>query len=145
MYGSLRHESGSFSRTKSSSPMVHGKTLCSVSVAMTTRGTGRDMFWVHSELYRLHRYCRKLWITWKEYRQTQTGENIPSIETMTHTELTHWLSRFVVEVRKVDGTEYPPNTLHHIVAGLQRHLRFKGNMVDLFKDQQPSRLAWMER
>ena len=64
---------------------------------------------------------------------------------MTHTELTHWLSRFVVEVRKVDGTEYPPNTLHHIVAGLQRHPRFKGNMVDLFKDQQPSRLAWMER
>ena len=36
----------------------------------------------------------------------------------------------------MDGTEYPPNTLHHIVAGLQRHLRFKGNMVDLFKDRQ---------
>ena len=49
-------------------------------------------------------------------------------------ELTHWLSRFVVEVRKVDGTEYPPNTLHDIVSGLQRHLRFKGKMVDLFKD-----------
>ena len=28
--------------------------LCSVSVAMPTRGTGRDMFWVHSELYSLY-------------------------------------------------------------------------------------------
>ena len=81
-------------------------------------------------------YCHKLWKTWRECRQTQTGENIPSIETMTHTELTHWLSRFVVEVRKVDGTEYPPNTLHHIVAGLQNHLRLEGKMVDLFKDRQ---------
>ena len=55
---------------------------------------------------------------------------------MTPTELNHWLSRFVVEARKTDGTEYPPNTLHHIVAGLQRHLLFGGRMLDSFKDQQ---------
>ena len=29
-------------------------------------------------------YCHKLWKTWREYRQTRTGENIPSIETDTY-------------------------------------------------------------
>ena len=41
----------------------------------------------------------------------------------------------MVEARKTDGSEYPPNTLHHIVAGLQRYLRFQGRTVDLFKDR----------
>ena len=39
-------------------------------------------------------------------------------------------------MRKVDGTEYPPNSIHHIVAGLQRYLRLEGRHVDLFKDPQ---------
>ena len=29
----------------------------------------------------------------------------------------------VLEIRKVDGTEYPPNTLHHILCGIMRHMR----------------------
>ena len=38
------------------------------------------------------------------------------------------LAQPIFEVRKVDGTEYPPNSLHHIVTGLQRHLRLGGSM-----------------
>ena len=79
-------------------------------------------------------YCLKLWESWREYRQNCTSETIPQLKNMTAEELTHWLSRFVVEVRKTDGKEYPPNTLHHIVAGLQRYLRHEGKTVDLFKD-----------
>ena len=44
-------------------------------------------------------------------------------------QLSHWLSRFVVEVRKVDGTDYPPDSIHHIIAGLQR---LEGRHVNLF-------------
>ena len=81
------------------------------------------------------KYCYKLWESWREYRQSCSAQTIPCLQDMAPTELNHWLSRFVVEARKTDGTEYPPNTLHHIVAGLQRHLRFGGRMLDLFKDQ----------
>ena len=49
-------------------------------------------------------------------------------------QLTHWLSHFTLEVRKRDGSEYPPNSLHHICAGIQRHLRGNGRIVDLFTD-----------
>ena len=28
----------------------------------------------------------------------------------------------------------PRNTLHHIVAGLMRHLRLSGRVIDLFRD-----------
>ena len=42
---------------------------------------------------------------------------------------------FVLEIRKKDGSEYVPNTLHHIVAGIMRHIRLEGNpSIDFFKD-----------
>ena len=37
--------------------------------------------------------------------------------------LNYWMARFITEVRRKDGTDYPPNTLTQITAGLQRHLR----------------------
>ncbi len=47
----------------------------------------------------------------------------------------HWLTRFVLEVRKTDGNEYPPNTLHHIICGIMRHVRATSNpQADFFKD-----------
>ena len=64
---------------------------------------------------------------------------------MTDTELSHWLTRFVLEVRKKNGDLYPPNTLHHIVAGLQRHLRWSGRPIDLFKDFQSALDAELKR
>ena len=45
------------------------------------------------------------------------------------------LTRFILEVRKLDGSEYPANSLHHIIAGLQRYLRTVGYQVDIFKDE----------
>ena len=49
--------------------------------------------------------------------------------------LQHWLSRFVLEVRKKDGSEYPANTLHHLCCGIMRHLRLNGRPeLDFFKD-----------
>ena len=36
------------------------------------------------------------------------------------TSKTHWLSKFVVEVRRKDGKPYPPQSLYQICCGLQR-------------------------
>ena len=50
--------------------------------------------------------------------------------------LTLYISRFILEVWKKDGTEYPPNTLYHIVCGLMRHLHQNGMPdVDFFKEK----------
>ena len=46
----------------------------------------------------------------------------------------HWLTLFVLEVRKQNGTEYPPNTLHHIVCGIMRYLRQNGMNIDFYQD-----------
>ncbi len=35
-------------------------------------------------------------------------------------------------MRKKDGAEFPPNTLHHIVCGLMRHLRWNGHPKIVF-------------
>ena len=42
----------------------------------------------------------------------------------------HRLTCFVLEVRKKDGSLYPPNTLHHLTAGLLRHLRESGHNIE---------------
>ncbi|CAC5365857.1 unnamed protein product [Mytilus coruscus] len=44
-------------------------------------------------------------------------------KTATITELDFWLTRFIMETRRKDGTPYPPNTLLNISGGIQRHLR----------------------
>ena len=37
-------------------------------------------------------------------------------------------------MRKKDGSEFPPNTLHHIVCGIMRHLRDKSPSLDFFTE-----------
>ena len=49
-------------------------------------------------------------------------------------QLSYWLEVFVLEVRKRDGSEYSPGTLHHLVAGLMCHLREAGIRIDIFSD-----------
>lgn len=52
-------------------------------------------------------------------------------------DLNFWMQRFIVEIRRKDGSEYPPNTLTQIVAGLQRHLRSVcvGRQINFFKEE----------
>ena len=59
---------------------------------------------------------------------------MPSLLDMERATLACWLTRFVLEMRKTDGTEYPPNTMHHIVCGVMRHLRCTKPDIDFFKD-----------
>ena len=50
--------------------------------------------------------------------------------------IAYWMTRFILEVRKIDAGEYQPNTLYHITCGLMRHLRTAGYpTIDFFKDK----------
>ena len=64
--------------------------------------------------------------TWATERNTRTRQsNIPTdiADLSNDEELQSCLSLFVLEARKKGGSEYPPQTLHHIVCGLVRFLQ----------------------
>ena len=48
------------------------------------------------------------------------GDIILPIGELTMEDLSRHLSRFILEVRKKDGREFPPESLHHVVCGIQR-------------------------
>ncbi|XP_011406250.1 PREDICTED: glutamine-rich protein 1-like [Amphimedon queenslandica] len=52
-------------------------------------------------------------------------------------ELSHILSMYVKETRKVDGSEYTPKTLYLLLAGLQRQIRLnkgRASSINIFSD-----------
>ena len=47
------------------------------------------------------------------------------------------MSCFILEVRKNNGKEFPPNTLHHISSGILRFIRSNGKpQLDIFKNKE---------
>ena len=82
------------------------------------------------------KYCVSVWEAWKKERQESCGMVIPQLKDMTTAQLSKWMTHFVLEARKKDGTVYPPNSLHHLVAGLMRYLRNSGRAIDVFRDAQ---------
>ena len=82
------------------------------------------------------KYCYKLFHEWSIARQDATNEKIGELCEMTDSEIQHWMTRFILEIRKRDGNEYSPNTLHHVTAGIMRHLRWNGRPdIDFFPRQ----------
>ena len=82
-------------------------------------------------------YCLRVWDAWAASRNENTEliDKIPPLLRITTEKLPFWITRFVLETRKKDGTEYPPNSLYHIVTGLMRYLRENGRpSIDFFKD-----------
>ena len=67
------------------------------------------------------KYCIGIWNEWRCYREVNSGTLIPAIDELDLPILASHLSNFILEVRKKNGDEFPPNSLHHI-SGLQRHL-----------------------
>ena len=82
-------------------------------------------------------WCISLWNEWRDDRNSRSEEQVPSdICALSPEELQRWLSRFVLQVRKMDGKEYCPDTLYHIVCGVMRFLRQNGKPeIDLLKEQ----------
>ena len=61
---------------------------------------------------------------------------VPPLSQLDKQGLKYWLSRFVMEIRTKKGEKYAPNSLHHILCGIKRHLRQNCGMpdIDFFKD-----------
>ena len=82
------------------------------------------------------KYCLQVWKEWRKHHQESTNSNIPEVCELTPGDMNHWFQYFVLEIRKKDSTEYPPNSLLHICLGFFRHLRTTTNPI---KVQNPRR------
>ena len=60
---------------------------------------------------------------WWKFRQERSSQPLPALAAPFTDELDSMLASFIVEARRQDGKDYPPNTLHNLMCGLQRHLR----------------------
>ena len=72
------------------------------------------------------KWCVSTWEEWHTYRLSKAkcdAEKPPRLEEMSHQQLDYWISCFIMEAKKKDGSDYIGETLHNMVCGLQRHLR----------------------
>ena len=82
-------------------------------------------------------YCVRMWEGWCRSREQSVNCVIPPLCELNKSQLQHWMSRFVLKLRKKDGTEFPPNSLYHICCGLMRYLHSSGKPeLDIFKDKE---------
>ena len=82
-------------------------------------------------------YCLKTWKEWAVQRNEcdNISQIAPEVPLLTDLEsLAYWLERFVLEERMKDRSVYHPNTLHHLICGIQREVRNSNAGIDLFKD-----------
>ncbi|XP_062599022.1 uncharacterized protein LOC134260486 [Saccostrea cucullata] len=84
----------------------------------------------------------RLWTDWARFRNTRPETHMEggviseNICCLSNEALNFWMQRFIIEIRRKDGTAYPPNTLTQIVAALQRYLRSNcyDRQFNFFKD-----------
>ena len=62
------------------------------------------------------KYCTTIWNEWCSHKLTNYEDAIPPLEELN---LSSSLNSFIFEVRKKDGSEFLPDTLHHIVSGIR--------------------------
>ena len=62
------------------------------------------------------KYCTNLWSEWQRHRQETLGDSIPNLTELNRRELQYWLTRFVLEVRKRDGSEFDGHCGHKLLG-----------------------------
>ena len=78
---------------------------------------------------------------WKEWT-VNLHQQLPSFQCPPHImlcsppQLSYWLSRFVLEVRRQNGEHHPPQTLYSMCCGLLRYVREVKPEINIFKDPQ---------
>ena len=77
-----------------------------------------------------------VWSEWAKHRneKVMVGDEkshglIDDVSQMSLDDLSFWLPRFVMEVKKEKGDDYPPNSLYSLCCGIQRRLRCDENPV----------------
>ena len=87
-------------------------------------------------------WATKLWQEWACFRvknilPDETGHILDSnVEKMELADVSFWLQRFVLEVRKSNGESYSPDSLYQLCCGIQRALREAGHDVNIFEQFQ---------
>ena len=82
-------------------------------------------------------WCLNIWKAWRDYRKTVSESDIPShlmILATNKPKFCRWLCHFMLEVRRQDGAEYPPNSLHQLYCGILRYAREREPELDIFHD-----------
>ena len=76
------------------------------------------------------RWVVKMYNEWREYRHNQGLQYIPcdlnDLSTVSEESLVFGLTRFITEVKKVNGSDFPARTLYDIVICLQFYLETVG-------------------
>ena len=96
-------------------------------------------------------YCIRLFETWRKNRNQCHGSSLTTLQEMDLPIMAHWMSKFALEVRKLNGAKYQPNTLYHIICGIMRHIKLARSVeLDFFKnpefsDFRASLDGWMEK
>ena len=77
------------------------------------------------------------WRVWRN-QKAETDKDIsivhPPLQMLTKDELDFCLCRFICEVRKADGAEYPGKTCYEIVTSIQKYLEINGKCFKLLSD-----------
>ena len=77
-----------------------------------------------------------VWKAWSDHQRPLSIYNCPPhllILAKNSGELNRWLCRYVLEVRRQDGKEYPPNMLYQICCGILRYVRGMVPDMDIFR------------
>ena len=78
-----------------------------------------------------------IWNQWSKIRKESNCEYSPPPQLCTDEScLDRWLSKFILEIRRQDGKEYPPNTPYSIACGILRHVRNYAPQVNFFTQVQ---------
>ena len=66
----------------------------------------------------------RVWKEWAAERNPQSADGRCSLSSslllMSVDDFSYWLAKFIVEVRKKDGTQYPPKSLYSLVCCFKR-------------------------
>ncbi len=84
-----------------------------ISKGFIPENTRKNTAWAHNVL-----------MEWMCERNNSSEEKCPHnlLDNPDPNKINKWLSRFVTEVRKKDGSSYPPRSIHVILAALQRKM-----------------------
>ena len=104
------------------SPPVGAVAIKKLQESSTPRNTKKDTAWSF-KVYTDWMNARNETSRKCEKKDDDWGIVPPLSASLENHVLDYWLQRFVVEVRRRDGSPYPAVTLKHLCAGLQRHMR----------------------
>ena len=82
------------------------------------------------------KWAQNVWRDWTGHRRSVCHplDCPPHLYVCTKAQLSHWLSKFEVEVRRKDGKPYPPQSLY--CCGLLRYVRDLRLEVNFFTDSE---------